>query len=112
MGNKSRTQKKLNKHIVKQCQKLLDHLKYYNNLAPFPVYDTEYVDEVENFIKMMKKENKIDYDDLPVASCKYCKSLHITTDDADNNICMRCGSINDIVIHEDIHKYIEDTDDK
>jgi CTP:phosphocholine cytidylyltransferase-like protein len=75
-------------------------------MAPFPVYDTEYVEDVENKIKEIEM-NKEDYDKLPVVACKYCKSLHIVTDELDNNVCFRCGSVNEFQEFENIYKYEE-----
>ena len=74
-------------------------------MAPFPVYDTEYVEEVKNTIMKLENENKIDYNDEPVVACKYCKSLHIVIDEVDNNICMRCGSVNELKEFKNIHEY-------
>ena len=45
------------------------------------------------------------YDQLPVVACKYCKSLHIQIDENGNDICMKCGSVNDIDEFEDIEQY-------
>lgn len=83
---------------------MLEHMEYYNKMAPFPPYDTEYVEEIRNKLKTMN-DDKINYDDEPVVACKYCKSLHIITDEVDNNICFRCGSINDLIEFPNIFKY-------
>ena len=93
-----------NKHIIKHLKELHSHLDYYNNMAPFPVYDTDYVKEVKEVINNMEN-SKIDYDELPVAACKYCKSLHIMSDEVENDICMRCGSVNEIKVFANIHEY-------
>lgn len=82
----------------------LEHLEYYNRMAPFPVYDTEYVGKVKQTIKDMEV-SKINYDELPVAACKYCTSLYVVADEIENDICMRCGAINEIVIYKDIADY-------
>lgn len=50
------------------------------------------------------KANK--YDELPVVACKHCKSLHIITDEEENEHCMRCGSKNEIIIYKDIDDYL------
>jgi hypothetical protein len=55
----------------------------------------------------MNNETKEYYDTLPVVACKYCKSLHIKTDDNENDICMSCGSINQIDIYDNIEQYNE-----
>lgn len=93
-----------NKSIIKYLRELLSYLEYHNSMAPFPVYDTEYVGKVREVLDNMKK-SEIDYDKLPVAACKYCNSLHIEVDEVDNDVCMRCGSINEIVIYKDIEEY-------
>ena len=96
------------KFILEHLTKLWEHMSYYNSMAPFPVYDTEYVEAIRKEIKKMK-ESKFDYDELPVAACKYCNSLHIEVDDVDNDICMRCGSVNEIEIYKNIKEYNECT---
>lgn len=95
----------MNQIILQYLREHLDHLLYYNKMAPFPVYDTEYVEEVKNTIMKLENENKIDYNDEPVVACKYCKSLHIVIDEVDNNICMRCGSVNELKEFKNIHEY-------
>lgn len=53
------------------------------------------------------KNPKEQYDELPVASCKYCKKLHIITDEVGNDICMNCGSVNEIEMYDNIHEYLK-----
>lgn len=96
----------MNLKIITILKQLVDHLEYYNLMSPFPVYDTEYITDIKTRIKDME-HSKRDYDELPVAACKYCNSLHIENDEADNDICMRCGSVNDIEIYKNIHDYLE-----
>ena len=95
----------MNQIILQYLREHLDRLLYYIKIAPFPVYDTEYVEEVKNTIMKLENENKIDYNDEPVVACKYCKSLHIVIDEVDNNICMRCGSVNELKEFKNIHEY-------
>src|SRR5690349_4561081 len=95
------------KKILKHYQVLLNHLHYYNNLAPFPIYSTEYVSDVEDKIKQMKEDKENDYDNEPVVACRYCKSLHIISDDVENTICHRCGSVNELVTFDNIHEYLK-----
>lgn len=95
----------MNQIILQYLREHLDHLLYYNKMAPFPVYDTEYVEEVKNTIMKLENENKINYNEEPVVACKYCKSLHIVIDEVDNNICMRCGSVNELKEFKNIHEY-------
>ena len=95
----------MNQIIIWYLREHLDHLLHYNKMAPFPVYDTEYVEEIKNIIMKLENETKTNYDDEPVVACKYCKSLHIVVDDTDNNICMRCGSVNELKEFPNIYKY-------
>lgn len=95
----------MNQIILQYLREHLDHLLYYNKMAPFNIYDSEYVEEVKNTIMKLENENKIDYNDEPVVACKYCKSLHIVIDEVDNNICMRCGSVNELKEFKNIHEY-------
>ena len=95
----------MNQIILQYLREHLDHLLYYNKMAPFNIYDSEYVEEVKNTIMKLENENKIDYNDEPVVACKYCKSLHIVIDEVDNNICMRRGSVNELKEFKNIHEY-------
>ncbi len=99
---------------MKKTNILLNHLidlwkfmSYHNVMAPFPPYDTEYVEELKSKILDMQEDEKTNYDELPVAACKYCNSLHIEVDDLNNDICMRCGSINEVEIHNNIEEYLK-----
>jgi rRNA maturation endonuclease Nob1 len=46
-----------------------------------------------------------EYNKEPVVACGGCRSLYLKQDDDDNDICMRCGSINDTVAYNDIEVY-------
>lgn len=94
------------KIVLKKYRELLKHMKYYNSLAPFPVYDTDYVNDVQNKIKEIMNDKK-DYDEESVVACKHCKSLHVVSDEVDNTICMRCGSINELQEFKNIYEYKE-----
>ena len=90
---------------IKYLEKELKHIKYYNSMAPFPIYDTEYVESVENELNKMKN-NK--YDELPVEACGSCGSLHIKSDSMElHNVCMRCGSVNDLIEYDTIEDYMD-----
>lgn len=95
------------KWIIRYLKKYLEHMKYYNNLAPFPVFDTSYVVDLEKKLIEIMSEKTKEYDEEPVVACKYCKSLHIKLDEIDNSICMRCGSVNDLQDFKNIYKYKE-----
>ena len=99
--------------IIKKCLiKQLSHMKYYNNLAPFNIYDSEYVNDIENKLKEIMNDKLKEYDNEPVVACKYCKSLHVLTDELDNNICMKCGSVNELQNFDNIFEYQKFLKDK
>lgn len=94
----------MSKYILEELEKLYKHVTYYNNMSPFPVYDTEYVDEIKKVMDKIKEKEE-DYDSLPVVACKHCKSLHITVDEEDNSICMKCNTINELITYDNIYAY-------
>ena len=80
-------------------------------MAPFPVFDTEYVEFVRQKLeKEMEDENKIDYDSLPVVACGGCGNIATEVDEHGNDVCFKCGEINNIKVYNNIHEYIEKTD--
>lgn len=89
---------------LKTMKKQYDHMTYYNLMAPFPVYDTDRVKALEKRIIEMEKI-KEDYNTEPVFACKHCKSLNIRTDELENNVCFKCGSVNDLETYETIYEY-------
>lgn len=93
--------------IKKKLIILLNHLQYYNKLAPFNIYDSDYVSDVENKLKDIMENNKYDYDEDPVEACRHCKSLHIKNDELDNGICFKCGSVNELITFSNIKEYIK-----
>lgn len=99
----------MNTQVLTHLKELLDHVEYYNNMAPFPPYDTEWVQEIKNRIKEMEDNKETNYDDEPVWACKYCKHLDIRIDTdshgVENDVCMRCGSQNEIIKFENIYEY-------
>lgn len=99
------------KTVIEYIKEKLDFMTYHNNIAPFPVFDTGYVEYTKNKLEEMSKE-KEKYDNMPVAACKYCNSLHILNDEIENDICARCGAINDIVIYQDIETYLTSTNEE
>lgn len=87
--------------------KLHKDLSYYNRMAPFPIYDTEYVSEVGRVLESMNDD--IDYDSLPVVACTYCNSLHITMEDIEHgepvDVCNRCFSVGETQEFKNIEEY-------
>lgn len=92
--------------LINYLEELLQFLEYYNKMAPFPVYDTEYVEAVRQGLKDMK-QNTNKYDDAPVVACKHCNNLFIVVDEVENDVCVRCGSLNELKIYKDIFEYLE-----
>lgn len=95
----------MNTVILNKLKDQLAHMEYYNLMAPFPVYDTEHVMLIIKKIKIMENDKSSDYDNEPVVACKHCKSLHILNDEIKNDICMKCGSINDTIEYSNIYEY-------
>ena len=95
-------------------KKLINDYETANLYSPFPVYDTELVQELKDELKRVMADKKTDYDSLPVACCKHCKSHKLIIDEDENDICLRCGAHgNDIVeIHENIFEYSKVTGKK
>lgn len=75
-------------------------------MTPFPVFDTDYVKDVDNYIKMIE-DNKTNYDEEPVVACRFCKNLHIEFDELDNDVCMRCGATNELITFKNIYEYLK-----
>ena len=97
----------MNTNVIMHLKLLLEHIEYYDRMGPFYIYGTEYVEDVRNKIKEMEAEDKINYDEEPVVACRYCKSLHILTDDEMNDHCSRCKSVNELITFNNIHEYNE-----
>lgn len=96
----------MSKLTLKQLKLQYDHVTYYNEMSPFPIYDTEYVEKLKEKMDEIT-ESQEDYDKVPVEACKHCKSLHIVVDDVDNSICMKCNSINEIEVYPTIQDYLK-----
>jgi hypothetical protein len=96
----------MSQKILIELKKLLKYVTYYNKLAPFPVFDSDYVNDIKLKIDKMNT-SKINYDELPVVACNHCMSLWIENDELENDLCMRCGAVNDIEIFNDIDHYLE-----
>lgn len=88
---------------------IVKKLKDDNKKAPFAIHDTGYINYLEDNIKDMS--NKDEYNEIPVSSCKYCKSLFILEDELDNEVCGGCGSMNSTVIMS-INEYLEQDDEE
>lgn len=100
----------MGKKILKHLKEELAHAEYYNLMAPFPVFDTEYVAHLKKQIKKMETR---DYDEDPVYACKYCKNLVVPkcyeVDEDGNETCLRCGSVNETQEYKTIDEYLKAT---
>ena len=98
----------MSKEILKQLNKLYKHVEYYNKMAPFPPFCTEWQQNIRDKINEIKMEKK-DYDKEPVFACKHCGTLVVPNqyevDDDGNEICQRCNSINDVKEYKNIFEY-------
>lgn len=68
--------------------------EYYNSIAPFPVYDTEVIEDIKKLSMITAKENA---NRESVTYCKTCLSLHIKTveveeSEEDIDYCVPCGN--------------------
>ena len=88
--------------LEKQLKKLLDKFVNINNLAPFPIIDTEHIMILEHIL-----DNGKDYNSEPVTCCAHCKSLYLITDDEDNDECVLCrNSLNETETYPTIFHYL------
>lgn len=98
----------MSKEILKQLNKLYKHVEYYNKMAPFPPFCTEWQQNIRDKINEIKMEKK-DYDKEPVFACKHCGTLVVPNqyevDDDGNEICQRCNSVNDVKEYKNIFEY-------
>tara|TARA_R110002012_G_scaffold59232_2_gene154663 strand:- start:4327 stop:4689 length:363 start_codon:yes stop_codon:yes gene_type:complete len=81
----------------------------FNRLAPFPVYDTEIINDLKIRENMLTKKDN--YNNVPVTYCKTCGSLHIKTvefhptesgEEREVSYCVPCGNTDlaDVRINE------------
>lgn len=95
-----------NSKIIKSfLREKIKYYEYYNNMAPFPIFSTEMVLDYKNKLNEIIMNKKENYDEEPVVACKFCKSLHIISDELENDVCFKCGSVNQLVEFKDIHEY-------
>jgi hypothetical protein len=87
---------------IKYLTQVLQEMKYYNRLAPFTIYDTELVENLEKLIMVNKPNNK--YDEEPVYACMYCDELNIQIHDG-VDVCGRCGERDSAILYDTIFDY-------
>lgn len=67
-------------------------MEHYNELAPFPVYDTSIIADGYKLLTLIENMTKSDYNSIPVKYCKNCLSLKIQTlEGANIDYCGVCG---------------------
>lgn len=54
----------------------IERREYYNQMSPFPVYDTEIILDMKSLSERVKKQN---YNNEPISYCKNCLSIRIKT---------------------------------
>jgi len=74
--------------------KEIERREYHNNLAPFPVYDTEIINDLKQLSMITLKDSS---NNEPVTYCKTCLSIHIKTvefEDTEQEVdyCISCSN--------------------
>lgn len=99
----------MSKTILNHLKQLYKHVQYYNKMAPFPVYDTEWQGDVKDKIDKIMNDKIKDYDKEPVFACKHCGTLVVPNqyeiDSDGNEICQRCNSVNEVKEFKNIFEY-------
>ena len=81
---------KLNKEIKRR--------EYYNSMAPFPVYDTDIINDMKSLSERVKMQ---DFNNEPICYCKTCLSIQIKTvkfpegpngEKRDVDYCLACSN--------------------
>lgn len=68
--------------------------EYYNRLAPFPIYDTEIINDLKK-LNMITSKDKSNSE--PITYCKTCLSIHIKTAEFEDtkqevDYCISCSN--------------------
>ena len=58
----------------KKLSKEIERRELANNMAPFPVYDTDIINDLKDLEMITKKQ---DYNNVPIAYCKTCLKIQI-----------------------------------
>ena len=70
----------------------IERREWYNKMAPFPVYDTEIIDDIKKLKNVIMKEHP---NNEPITYCKTCLSIHVKTvklHNGDVDYCVPCGN--------------------
>lgn len=98
----------MKKELLKHLNSQYKYFEYYNKMSPFPIFDTEWVQNIKDKINEIMN-SKEDYDKQPVFACKHCGTLVVPNqyevDDDGNEICQRCNSVNEVTEYKNIFEY-------
>ena len=77
-----------------QLIKEIERREYYNSMTPFPVYDTEIINDLKTLNMITSKDSS---NNEPITYCKTCLSIHIKTvvfEDIDQEVdyCIPCSN--------------------
>jgi len=76
----------------------IERREYYNLMAPFPVYDTEIINDMKKLSDIIKQQ---EFNNEPICYCKSCLSIMVKTvkfpdteggKERDVDYCVPCGS--------------------
>src|SRR5690606_19807629 len=96
----------MQKRKIDHLKEKLKYMEEINQLAPFPIYDTEEIKDLK--VEIDKFEV---YENEEVECCKNCKNLHLIDDDFGNTWCKKCHSVNEIETLKDIDEYLKEYGD-
>ena len=93
---------------IKLLESEIARMDMHNQLAPFPIFDSEHVKLMKDELRELKQT----VDNEPVEACGTCKSLYLVNEDKTHVVCMRCGSVNDVIKYDNIDEYLKTNDKK
>ena len=83
----------------------IERREYYNQMAPFPVYDTDIINDLKKLNMITPKQG---FENEPITYCKTCLSIHIKTiefekgpegEDREVDYCVPCGNTDLETVH-------------
>jgi hypothetical protein len=83
----------------------IERREKYNQITPFPMYDTEVIEDIKKLNAMTNKEG---YENEPITYCKTCLSIHIKTikfdkgpegEEREVDYCVPCGNTELETVH-------------
>lgn len=81
-----------------QLIKEIKRREYHNSMAPFPVYDTDIINDMKKLSEIVKKQ---EFNNEPICYCKNCLSIQIKrvnfekgSNGEERNVdyCVSCGN--------------------